>query len=186
MHLHARALHNCINWLRRSPAPLMCLRNVPSAVPARGGAYPCTSSSAGRDYHSELPRRRIGAGLASASAAGLPKSQRDVLEYLESETRRRASVAQQDLEPRFGSELKSIYWRLEALCCLGFTKKEVTNFRGIHRTYNYRLSDEVQVVAREAALKVGVREPPNNTLQPTVASALRPLRDFLATLVGRG
>ena len=141
MHLHARALHNCINWLRRSPAPLMCLRMCPPlyqreverilALPPVPGEITIPSYLAA-ELALDWPARR----------QRLPKSQRDVLEYLESETRRRASVAQQDLEPRFGSELKSIYWRLEALCCLGFTKKEVTNFRGSTPTYNYRLSDQ--------------------------------------------
>jgi hypothetical protein len=72
----------------------------------------------------------------------LPESQRGILDYLESETRRRTSVPQQDLDARFGSNVKSIYWRLEVLCCLGFTEKEVTNFRGSTPTYNYRLSEQ--------------------------------------------
>jgi hypothetical protein len=72
----------------------------------------------------------------------LPESQRDVLEYLESESSRRASVPQQDLETKFRSKLKSIYWRLEALCCLGFTEKEVTDFHDSTPRYNYRLSGE--------------------------------------------
>ena len=70
----------------------------------------------------------------------LPDSQKGILDFLETETRRRASVPQQDLEEKFAQ--KSIYWRLEVLCCLGFTEKEVTNFRGGRPTYNYRLSDD--------------------------------------------
>jgi hypothetical protein len=72
----------------------------------------------------------------------LSESQRGILDYLASETRRRGSVPQQDIEARFGSNVRSIYWRLEVLCCLGFTEKEITNFRGSTPTYNYRLSDE--------------------------------------------
>jgi hypothetical protein len=71
----------------------------------------------------------------------LPESQRGILDYLESESRRRASVPQADIEARFGAQVTSIYWRLEVLCCLGFTEKEVTNFRGSRPTFNYRLSD---------------------------------------------
>jgi TIR domain len=72
----------------------------------------------------------------------LPDSQREILEYLEAESRRRDSLPQQDLEERFGVRVKSIYWRMEVLCCFGFTEKAVTSFRGATPTFNYRLSDE--------------------------------------------
>jgi hypothetical protein len=72
----------------------------------------------------------------------LPATQKDILDYLETESLRRASVPQQDFEAEFASRVRSIYWRLEALCYMGFVAKEVTNYRSSTPTYNYRLSDE--------------------------------------------
>jgi hypothetical protein len=70
----------------------------------------------------------------------LPDSQKAILEYIEEESLRRASVPQDDFESRFGSQVKSIYWRLECLYLLGFVEKEVTNFKQTTPRYNYRLS----------------------------------------------
>jgi TIR domain len=77
-----------------------------------------------------------------ARRARLPPSLTEMLAYLEVQSKLRASVPQQDLEAEFGRRFDSVYWRLEALCHLGFVEKEVTNFRGHTPTFNYRLSDE--------------------------------------------
>ena len=73
---------------------------------------------------------------------GLADSQKEMLQYLETESKKRASVPQQDFEAEFGSRLKPTYWRLEPLCYLGFIEKEVTHFGGNTPRYNYRLSNE--------------------------------------------
>ena len=78
----------------------------------------------------------------SARKERLPASQKAILDYLEAESKGRASVPQQDFEAKFASQVKSIYWRLEALCYMGFVAKEVTNYRDSTPTFNYRLSDE--------------------------------------------
>jgi TIR domain len=79
----------------------------------------------------------------------LSPSQRDILDYLETESLRRGSVPQQDFEAKFASLGKSIFWRLEALCYVGFVAKEVTNYRSGTPTYNYSLSDEYHEWRRE-------------------------------------
>ena len=71
-------------------------------------------------------------------------SHQAMLAYIESESSRRASVPQQDVESEFKARYGSVYWRLESLCYLGFIEKEVTNYRGRTPTYNYRLSPEYQ------------------------------------------
>jgi len=75
----------------------------------------------------------------------LPDSQKDILKYIEVQSNRRASVPQKDFEAEFGSRVRSIYWRLESLCYLGFIEKEVTDFWGNTPRYNYRLSHEYEV-----------------------------------------
>ena len=50
-----------------------------------------------------------------ARRAELTKTQRELLDYVEQETRKRASISQQELEGRFPFE---VYWRLETLCLL--------------------------------------------------------------------
>jgi TIR domain len=87
----------------------------------------------------------------------LPDSQKAILQYLEEESLRRASVPQDDFESKFGSQVKSIYWRLECLYLLGFVEKEVTNFRQTTPIYNYRLSSRY----REWLSKFPVIDKPN-------------------------
>jgi hypothetical protein len=72
----------------------------------------------------------------------LSGSQRELLDYLEAQSVRRASIPQHDLETEIGARFKSVYWRVESLCSLGFIDKEVTDFKGEIPSYNYRLSDE--------------------------------------------
>lgn len=72
----------------------------------------------------------------------IPGSQREILEYMENETKRRESIPQRDFEVKFGHKVKSVYWRLESLCYLGFISKEVTDHRDEKPTYNYKLTKE--------------------------------------------
>jgi TIR domain len=72
----------------------------------------------------------------------LPDSQKEILDYLEAQSLRRASIPQHDLDSEFGARFRSVYWRLESLCFLGFVDKEVTDFKGDTPRYNYRLSQD--------------------------------------------
>jgi hypothetical protein len=72
----------------------------------------------------------------------LSDGQREILEYLETESARRRNIPQHDLETEFSGRFRGIYWRLESLCSLGFIDKEVTDFKGNIPRYIYRLSDE--------------------------------------------
>jgi TIR domain len=71
----------------------------------------------------------------------LSESQREILDYLETQSVRRASIPQHDLDTEFGARFTSVYWRRESLCSLGFIDKEVTDYKGETPRYNYRLSD---------------------------------------------
>ena len=78
----------------------------------------------------------------SARRDNLPDSQKEILKYLEKQSNKRASMPQSDFEAEFRGRIKSVYWRLESLCHLGFVEKEVTDHnKGIPR-YNYRLSGD--------------------------------------------
>jgi TIR domain len=77
----------------------------------------------------------------------LSRSQRALLEYLKAEylaaePKRRDGIPQSDFNEKFGAQFKSVYWRLESLCFLGFIDKEVTERMGEIPRYTYRLSAE--------------------------------------------
>jgi TIR domain len=78
----------------------------------------------------------------AARKSWLPDSQREILEFLEAQSKWRDSVPQETLELEFDRVHRCTYWRLEALCFLGFVDKEVTNRRAGFPTYNYRLTPE--------------------------------------------
>lgn len=76
----------------------------------------------------------------AARKGGLTPTQKELLDYLEQESKKRASIPQKDFE--LVRITASAYWRLETLCYLGFMEKEVTGDRGGKQTFNYRLSPE--------------------------------------------
>lgn len=72
----------------------------------------------------------------------LTSTQKQLLDFITAESRRRRSIPQQVLESEFDGLRPSIYWRLETLCLLGFVEKEVTDFHGDMPRFNYRLTDD--------------------------------------------
>jgi hypothetical protein len=95
------------------------------------------------------PEMRVSDALAREFALAWParrerltSTQRQLLDFITAESRRRGSIPQHALESQFDGIRSSIYWRLETLCLLGFLEKEVTDFHRDMPRFNYRLSDD--------------------------------------------
>lgn len=71
----------------------------------------------------------------------LSEDQKQIIKWIEEQSVSLSSVPQKTLEDEFRHRLKSVYWRLEVLCYLGFLEKEKTDYRNTPR-YNYRLSGD--------------------------------------------